>query len=60
MIYINQGHGVFAKPINVNIDANIKDIRFTDINGDGFVDIYEVNGAKHDDTVWINNGKGEF
>ena len=59
IIYINKGFGKFKK-YTINMFASSSDILFGDFNGDGAIDIYEVNGKKRDDAIWINNGKGKF
>jgi hypothetical protein len=67
-LLINDGTGVFTKDANFNLPAVIdgsSDIRFSDVNRDGAVDIITTNndvvGASSiRNRVYINNGQGQF
>jgi len=43
---------------NIDIYGHEGTVNFSDLNGDGSLDIYDIN--KGQDNIWINNGLGKF
>ena len=62
-VWINQGDFKFSFTQsfykNVLFGYNLRDIKLTDFNADGFADIYVLN-YKQEDFIWINDGTGHF
>ena len=56
-LYLNN-RGSLNYTRTIGIDAIPSDLKLIDIDSDGDVDIYEVDGG--DDNIWLNNGEGVF
>ena len=71
-VYLSNGDGTFAAPVNGlntyvsntldGAELDILRIQFSDFNGDGLVDIYQINGwhGYGQDKVYLSNGDGTF
>ena len=64
-ILFNDGNGNFTDSNQkLNSGYNVAEAKVADLNGDGFPDIFFANGMPNDkgqpNTVWINDGKGNF
>jgi len=61
-IYLNYGNGVFkdiSEESGINDLSNPKSFNAGDLNGDGFVDLFENNFRDHN-FLYINQGDGSF
>jgi len=57
------GHPVFtnvSKPAGIQIEGYGLGLNITDINRDGWKDVYVTNDYLSDDLLWINNKNGTF
>jgi hypothetical protein len=62
-VFLNDGHGNFSlipQPAFVGHDYTSQDVALGDVDGDGDLDAFVVNGWGVPDKVWLNNGSGVF
>ncbi|HUF11098.1 MAG TPA: VCBS repeat-containing protein, partial [Rhodothermales bacterium] len=52
---VTRESGIFGNPIGFGLSATV-----TDINGDGWPDVYVANDYVEDDYLYMNNGDGTF
>ena len=59
-IYLNNGGGIFALPINYSTGNEPRHLVAADVNGDSKVDIIVANRWANNIGVFLNNGNGMF
>ncbi len=65
-VWLNDGHGFFTdsgQRLNSSIDNSGRGVALGDLDGDGDLDAYVVNGSMFSteyDSVWFNDGTGTF
>ena len=63
ILYKNNGNGTFtdvSKEAGILLDGYSLGCAISDVNGDGFPDIYVSNDFLSNDILYINNGNGTF
>ena len=58
-VYLNVGSGVFEGAAQEIGDSTSVDVALADLNGDGALDLFVVNGEAPD-RIWLNDGSGAF
>jgi enediyne biosynthesis protein E4 len=62
-LYRNNGDGTFtdvSREAGILIEGYGLGVVVTDLNQDGWPDIYVANDFQPNDVIWINNGDGTF
>ena len=59
-LWINNGSGSFSASDITSDTGSSQDAVMLDVEGDGDLDIYVVNGSAQLNKLWINNGSGSF
>ncbi|MCB0164819.1 MAG: VCBS repeat-containing protein [Anaerolineae bacterium] len=59
-IWLNDGTGIFTNPYPGLGNASSTGVALGDLNDDGYLDAFVINGGTQPNEVWFNSGDGHF
>lgn len=59
-VFLNNGDGIFATPIDYAADLTPRSVAVGDVDNDNDLDVVVANRSSHNVSVLINNGSGMF